>query len=105
MLPKRTACTKTHSLAQIPARFGGFLCKAGLTFIPAAESPTGVPLLAVANEISGTLTLYTINPTPATPAAPAATAASFATAPPAASPTAAGDDNDTIFGERAGPLA
>ncbi len=32
----------------------------GLDYIPAHQSPTGKPLLAVANEVSGTTTLYTI---------------------------------------------
>ncbi len=32
----------------------------GIDYIPAHESPTGKPLLAVANEVSGTTTLYTI---------------------------------------------
>lgn len=32
----------------------------GLDYIPSHQSPTGKPLLAVANEVSGTTTLYTI---------------------------------------------
>ncbi|MFS0865707.1 choice-of-anchor I family protein [Microbacterium sp. 179-B 1A2 NHS] len=45
---------------------GGDLSRAGdlgpesVAFIPAAESPTGVPLLAVGNEVSGTTTLFRI---------------------------------------------
>ncbi len=38
----------------------GDLGPEGLTFIPAATSPTGAPLLAVANEVSGTTTLFSI---------------------------------------------
>lgn len=38
----------------------GDLGPEGLTFIPAATSPTGGPLLAVANEVSGTTTLFSI---------------------------------------------
>nr|WP_321396119.1 choice-of-anchor I family protein [uncultured Desulfobacter sp.] len=39
----------------------GDLGPEGLTFIPAAQSPTGQNMLAVANEISGTTTVYQIN--------------------------------------------
>jgi len=38
----------------------GDLGPEGLTFIPASESATGEPLLAVANEVSGTTTLFAI---------------------------------------------
>jgi len=39
----------------------GDLGPEGVTFIPAASSPTGEPLLAVANEVSGTTTLFSVN--------------------------------------------
>lgn len=39
----------------------GDLGPEGLAFIPAATSPTGAPLLAVANEVSGTTTLFAIS--------------------------------------------
>ena len=45
---------------------GGVLAEAGdlgpegLTFLPAGASPTGRPMLAVANEVSGTTTLYAV---------------------------------------------
>lgn len=42
----------------------GDLGPEGLTFIPAAGSPTGTALLAVANEVSGTTTLFTVDPAP-----------------------------------------
>ncbi len=40
----------------------GDLGPEGLKFIAAQESPTGHPLVAVANEISGTVTLYEVKP-------------------------------------------
>jgi hypothetical protein len=38
----------------------GDLGPEGITFIPARQSPDGHPMLAVANEVSGTTTLYRI---------------------------------------------
>jgi 5'-nucleotidase len=39
----------------------GDLGPEGITFIPAETSPTGSPMLAVANEVSGTTTMYAID--------------------------------------------
>jgi len=39
----------------------GDLGPEGLTFIPALESPTGNPMLAIANEVSGSTSLFEIN--------------------------------------------
>lgn len=40
---------------------GGDLGAEGLCFIPASQSPTGTPLLLVANEVSGTTTAFRVN--------------------------------------------
>jgi hypothetical protein len=47
----------------------GDLGPEGVRFITAADSPTGSPMLAVANEVSGSTTLYSIDITPICPAA------------------------------------
>lgn len=38
----------------------GDLGAEGLAFVPAAESPTGEPLVVVANEVSGTTTFFEV---------------------------------------------
>ena len=47
------------NLTSNPAAAGD-LGPEGITFISAANSPTGAPMIAVANEISGTTTLYSV---------------------------------------------
>ena len=47
----------------------GDLAPEGLKFIPADKSPTGRPMLAVANEVSGTTTVYEVVPRNGSPAA------------------------------------
>ncbi len=39
----------------------GDLGPEGMVFIPANESPNGMPLLVVANEVSGTTTIWQVN--------------------------------------------
>lgn len=46
----------------------GDLGPEGLTFIAASDSPTGAPMLAVGNEVSGTTTMYAIDVTAVEPA-------------------------------------
>jgi hypothetical protein len=46
--------------ASIPSVQAGDLGPEGVTFIGAQDSPTGKPMLAVSNEISGTVTLYEV---------------------------------------------
>nr|WP_216645483.1 choice-of-anchor I family protein [Isoptericola halotolerans] len=53
-----------------PVEESGDLGPEGLAFIEADESPTGEPMLAVANEVSGTTTLYAVDG-PAPTVAPA----------------------------------
>ncbi|SET57008.1 hypothetical protein SAMN04487962_112102 [Marinobacter segnicrescens] len=50
---------------ELRAGRGGDLGPEGLAFIAAEDSPTGGPVLAVGNEVSGTTTLYGIELTPA----------------------------------------
>lgn len=41
---------------------GGDIAPEGMAFVPADQSPTGKPLLLVANELSGTLTVWCVEP-------------------------------------------
>ena len=47
----------------------GDLAPEGVKFIAADKSPTGRPMLAVANEVSGTTTVYQVVPRNGSPAA------------------------------------
>ena len=49
----------------------GDLGPEGIAFVPAAESPTGAPLVLLSNEVSGTVTAYAVGGRPATPLSPA----------------------------------
>ena len=53
--PAQTSSTPVSDIA--PA---GDLGPEGLEFIPAVSSPTGQPMLAAANEVSGSTTLYAV---------------------------------------------
>lgn len=52
-----------RSLAAMPtlSAAAGDLGPEGVHFVPASDSPTGEPMLGVANEVSGTVTLYAVD--------------------------------------------
>ena len=52
----------TADQAALEAGEGGDLGPEGLTFVPAADSPSGQALLIVGNEVTGTTTIYEIVP-------------------------------------------
>ncbi|WP_454084462.1 choice-of-anchor I family protein [Georgenia sp. Marseille-Q6866] len=55
---------------QVALSQAGDLGPEGVTFIPAADSGNGLPLVAVGNEVSGTTTIFSVGrATPVTPAA------------------------------------
>jgi 2',3'-cyclic-nucleotide 2'-phosphodiesterase/3'-nucleotidase/5'-nucleotidase len=63
--PRFVQYLNNRSFAGDPeAGTAGDLGPEGLHFVPKSESPIRAPLLAVANEISGTTTLYRIDPRP-----------------------------------------
>ncbi|MDT0166507.1 choice-of-anchor I family protein [Actinotalea sp. AC32] len=55
-----TVSVEDDGVASLAA--AGDLGPEGLTFVPASASPTRTPLLAVANEVSGTTTLFAVEP-------------------------------------------
>jgi DNA-binding beta-propeller fold protein YncE len=75
----------------------GDLGPEGLTFIPAADSPSGEPLLAVASEVSGTTTLFAIALTDDEPTTPPTSA------PPTTEPPTTGPSMGPTTGPTSGP--
>jgi hypothetical protein len=59
-----TYATTRDFAGDAQAGTAGDLAPEGIVFVPASDSPTGAPLLLVANELSGSTTVFAVNAAP-----------------------------------------